>query len=96
MKIVGGQYGCRAVRELRQYFTAYGPIEFTINQEEGRLVAVSSNFRHGSIVTHGSTSQELDQNIEDAILTAFDVPAVYKHQARPRRLNSGEPRYAVA
>ena len=96
IKMTDGQAGQLAVRELRHYFTIYGPIRFTVRQEGGLLVAVSANFHHGNIVTYGKEQKELDQNIEDAILTAFDVPAVYKQEAHLQRLNSEEPLYAVA
>ncbi len=69
--------------ELHQYFRSYGPINFRQEpQDDGSLVAVSENFRCGSIVTHASTLPALDENIKDAILTAFEVPSSYAKEAR--------------
>ena len=64
--------------ELNRYFRMYEPIQFREEeQEDGSTVAISENFRYGSIVTSGKDQQELDENVKDAILTAFEVPSSY-------------------
>lgn len=81
--------------ELHQYFRSYGPIQFRYEkQEDGSFVAVSENFRHGSIVTHAGDRGALDSKIEDAILTAFEVPSSYASEAAVHRV--GEKEYAFA
>lgn len=66
----------RGLFELGEYFRLYGPIEFHYEKgEDGNVVAVSNNFRYGSIVTSGRSAEELDKNIKDAILTSFEVPS---------------------
>src|SRR3989339_1876806 len=63
--------------EASEYFRLNGPIHFEFHQEENEVVAVSDNFRHGSIITAGKNEKELKQNIVDAILTAFEIPSAY-------------------
>ena len=85
----------RGLLEMHEYFKMYGPVKFTYQQENGLIVAVSDNFRYGSIVTSGATAQELDKNIKDAILTAFEIPSSYASEAKINRV--GERReYALA
>lgn len=67
--------------ELLNYFRNNGPIEFEFKKEGGEIVAISNNYRHGTIVTSGKSQEELDNNIQDAILTAFEVPSSYKKEA---------------
>jgi len=67
--------------ELSQYFRNNGPINFDFKNEDGEIVAVSRDFRYGTIVTSAKTEMELDENIKDAILTAFEVPSSYKKEA---------------
>lgn len=71
----------RGLSELNSYFRFNGPINFESHQEEGLIVAVSKNFRYGSIITHGRDMEELDRNIKDAILTSFEVPSSYASEA---------------
>lgn len=60
---------------------AHSPIDFEIsrNEEDGEIFysAKSVNFNGNVIMTTGKTLDELNQNIKDAIFTAFDVPAKY-------------------
>ena len=67
--------------ELNRYFRINDPIHFEYHKEDGVIVAVSSNFLYGSIVTHGRDMEELDRNIKDAILTSFEVPSSYTKEA---------------
>ncbi|MCR4337680.1 MAG: hypothetical protein NUV91_07750 [Candidatus Omnitrophica bacterium] len=68
--------------ELNQYFRNYGPINFSFEkQEDGQFVAVSKDFRYGSIISSAPTEAELDEKVKDAILTAFEVPSSYAKEA---------------
>lgn len=67
--------------ELSDYFRTNGPIKFHYERRGNQLIAVSKNFRCGSIVTSGKNISELEKNIEDAILTSFDVPSSYAEEA---------------
>jgi len=82
--------------ELHQYFRFNDPIEFEFKKEGGEIIAISKNFRHGSIVTSAKTQEELDRNIEDAILTSFDLPSSYKKEAALHRIGQKEHSYAIA
>lgn len=81
--------------ELNHYFRFNGPINFRYEkQEDGSIVAVSDNFRYGSIITHVDRKEELDEKIKDAILTAFEVPSSYAKEAGLHRV--GDKEYAFA
>lgn len=82
--------------ELSQYFRQFGSIKFKFSKEGERLIAVSENYRYGSIVTSGSTPEELDKNIKDAILTSFSVPSSYAKDAKVRREGERSEEYALA
>ncbi|MBP7060654.1 MAG: hypothetical protein KBA91_01600 [Candidatus Moranbacteria bacterium] len=71
----------RELLELNQYFRRNDPINFEFKKEGGLIIGVSTNFRFGSIVSTGKNPAELDKNIKDAILTAFDVPSSYAKEA---------------
>lgn len=72
--------GLAAYRECLQSLSGE-PINFVVSkhQEDGQvfLTAKSVNFAGGAIMTSGKTLEELNQNIKDAIFTAFGVPARY-------------------
>jgi len=75
--------------ELNRYFRLYGSINFKFeNQEDGSIVAVSEDFRYGSIITHAENQAELDEKIKDAILTAFEVPSSYAKEAAVHKVES--------
>lgn len=85
----------RGLAELHHYFRMNDPIEFRYEQQEnGYLVAISQNFRYGSIVTHASNKAELDENVKDAILTAFEIPSSYAKEAGVHQVQ--EKGYAFA
>ena len=65
------------VFELLEYFQCNNPIEFDVNYVNDKFIAVSKNFKNGSIVTSGINCRILNENIEDAILTSFEVPFLY-------------------
>ncbi len=76
--ILGEKNIPKELTELHEYFRSLGPISFTIEtSNDGFLLAKSTNFRYGSMVTSGENMKELDENIKDAILTAFDIPSMY-------------------
>jgi hypothetical protein len=68
----------------------------SINSEKNSIVAVSNNFRYGSIVTSAATQKELDLKIKDAILTAFDVPSAYAKEAGIQRIGETVTEYTTA
>jgi len=85
------------LNELNKYFRHYGPIRFrSEKQDDGTIVAVSDNFIYGSIITSGKDEKELENNIRDAILTAFEVPSSYASEAAIRKIGAGASEYAPA
>ena len=83
--------------ELSEYFRNFGPIHF--EQKKGdndHLIVVSSNFRYGSIIASGKNNKELEKNIRDAILTAFEVPSVYKKEVNLHPVGKFEKSHAFA
>lgn len=92
--LTGRGFVPRGLLDLNEYFRHNGKIVFKFHNENGYIVAVSENFRHGSIVTQGRNLNELDKNIKDAILTAFEIPSSYAAEAKIR--NEKEKEYALA
>jgi hypothetical protein len=86
----------RGLYELDRYFRIHGPINFEEKEEGGVIIARSTDFLQGSIVTFGKDRNELDGNIKDAILTAFEVPSSYAKEAGIRRVGEGNNAYALA
>lgn len=86
----------RGLFELDKYFRLYGGIEFDHIKEGDIIVAKSNNFKQGSIITSGRTMEELDNNIGDAILTAFDVPSSYAKEISLHPVNQEQKKYAIA
>jgi hypothetical protein len=82
--------------EMQRYFRIYGPIHFKYHKEDERTVAVSDNFHFGSIITSGKNAEELDRNIKDAILTAFEIPSAYAKEAKICRADEAVTKYAAA
>ena len=81
--------------ELSQYFRTNGAINFEFKKEAGEIIAISKNYNQGTIITSAKTEEELDENIKDAILTAFEVPSSYKKEASLKRVGQKES-YAFA
>ena len=74
--LLGKEVVPKGLFELHQYFRTYGPINFKAEHSaDGGFIAVSQNFKYGSIVTSADAEINLSQNIQDAVLTAFDVPS---------------------
>ncbi len=81
--------------DLNHYFRTYEAINFrTEKQEHDSIVAISENFRYGTIITQAKNTDELSEKIKNAILTAFEVPSSYSKEAGVRRV--GEHEYAFA
>lgn len=81
--------------DLNHYFRVYGPINFHHEkQEDGSILAISDNFRYGTIITHAENKDLLDEKVKDAILTAFEVPSSYAKEAAVSRIDQKE--YAFA
>lgn len=94
--MTGHDYVPRGLYDLGSYFRNNAPIHFEFKQEDGMWVAVSTNFRQGSIVTYGKNREELDRNIKDAILTAFEIPSSYAKEAQIYRTDEQQMEYALA
>lgn len=86
----------RGLFDLHEYFRLYKQIGFDYHREDGVIVAVSKDFKQGSIVTSGVNNEELDQNIKDAILTVFSVPSSYAAEAGIARVGENREAYALA
>lgn len=86
----------RGLFELNQYFRHYNDISFRYEQgEEGNIIAISENFKYGSIITSGKDSEELDKNIKDAILTSFEIPSSFAHEAGLHRVGHEHERCSL-
>ena len=93
--VLGKKAAPQGLVELNHYFRFYGPINFQFEkQQDGSFVAVSRDFKYGSIITSATRREELDERIKDAILTAFEVPSSYAKEASVHRV--GEKEYAFA
>lgn len=83
--------------DMQKYFRNYGAIVFNLHKEDGMWVAVSENFRFGSIVTFAASEEALDGKIQDAILTSFGIPSSYAKEAGIHRQgNQNVMTYAAA
>jgi len=80
--------------ELNKYFRFNGPIYFEFKHEGEEIIAISKDFRQGSIVTSAKTMEELDENIKDAILTFFDLSSSYKVEADLHKIGQRRGEYA--
>ncbi len=95
-RLVGAPSVPKSLYELDQYFRREGSINFDYFTEDGVMVAVSTDFRYGSIITQGKNIHELDANIKDAILTAFDIPSSYAKEIALHTLGDHATEYALA
>jgi len=85
----------RGLFELGEYFRLYGSINFEHQKGDGVIIAKSTNFRYGSIVTSGKDEKELDKNIKDAILTSFQLPSSYSKEAKICKVGEKQLEYAL-
>ena len=93
--ILGGHTAPQGLVELHYYFRTHEPIRFrNERQEDGSCIAISENFQYGKIITRADCVESLDDQVKDAILTAFDVPFSYAKEAGVHRV--GETEYAFA
>ncbi|MDO8443647.1 MAG: hypothetical protein Q7S78_01515 [Candidatus Azambacteria bacterium] len=86
----------RGLFELSQYCRKFGGIHFDYKKENSEIIAISSGFKLGSIVTSGKDEKELDENIKDAILTFFEIPSSYSKEAKVCKVGEGQREYAIA
>lgn len=98
LKLISGKdFFPHGLVEINRYFRLYGPIHFEYKHENGIIIAISQNFRHGSIITSGKDEKELDKNIRDAILTSFEIPSSYFKEANIINLKENKHKaYALA
>lgn len=94
--LLGSKLVPRGLFESRQYFRFNGPINFKFEKKDGKIIAISQNFRHGVIITSGKNSEELDRKIKDAILTSFEIPSSYAKEASIKKVGQKREEYAVA
>lgn len=87
----------RGLYDSSEYFRMYGAIHFEYDRTKKCIIAKSSNFKWGTIITEGKDDKDLDENIKDAILTAFEIPSSYKKEAGIARVGSQKNKeYAIA
>lgn len=86
----------RELLDLHDYFRLYGPIHFSYDRRGEFIIAESTNFRFGSIITSATNEKELDSNIKDAIMTSFDLPSVYSKEAKIYQEGANKSAYALA
>ena len=88
----------RSLFELQEYFRLYGTIIFENKEGDDGIVAISTNFQYGSIITKRKTVSELEKNIKDAILTAFSVSSAYSKEAKIQKTQGLDKKqeYALA
>ena len=93
--LAGSRFVPQGLFEASEYFRHNGPIKFEFKIENDQHIAISTNFRYGSIVTSGKDVEELEKNIKDAILTSFDIPSSYAKEANILKVGQ-ERGYAFA
>ena len=96
IKVTSGRSLPAGLIEMHSYFRNNGPIKFNQHRKNGLIIAVSSNFIYGSIITSGKNTNELDKNIKDAILTSFEIPSTYAKEAGLYQTGEREREYAIA
>ncbi|MFA6215510.1 MAG: hypothetical protein WC768_03005 [Patescibacteria group bacterium] len=96
LKCFCGELIPRSLLDLSEYFRNYGSINFEYKKSDNSIVAISTNFKFGSIVTSGKNYKELDKKIKDAILTSFEVPSSYAQEAKIQRTDETQKQYALA
>jgi len=85
----------KSVFDVHEYFRIYPAIQFMYKKEHGKYIAISENFRYGSIITSAETIEQLEKEIEDAILTAFEVPSSYAKEVKIHKIGNQERKYAL-
>ena len=82
--------------ELAEYSKEFKSIHFKYEKDNGLIMAKSSDFKFGVILTSAKNWQELDRNIKDAILTAFSIPSSYAKEAKIHKVSTQKEEYAIA
>lgn len=93
--LIGQNVVPRGLFEMDEYFRHNGAINFRREKGDDSIIAISTDFRYGSIITAGKTEEELDKNIKDAILTSFEVPSSYAKEAAIRKVGDRNEKYAL-
>ncbi|MCX6809202.1 MAG: hypothetical protein NTZ65_00370 [Candidatus Berkelbacteria bacterium] len=97
VKVMLGQYSVpRGLFDSREYFRENGFIHFNYEKTNKGIVARSTNFRWGAIITFGKNPRELDRKIKDAILTSFEIPSSYAKEAKIQKVGAEKKGYALA
>lgn len=74
--------------DLHSYFRLYKEVNFEHNVGvDGNIIAVSTDFKYGTIIATAKNLADLNDAIEDAILTAFEVPSSYTQEASIHRVD---------
>lgn len=95
--LLGSKTVPQGLFELSRYGRLFGYIHFKYSKiEDGTIIAVSDNFKLGSIVTSGKNEKELDKNIKDAILTFFEIPLSYSKEVKIYKIGEKQEGYAIA
>lgn len=94
--LLGSKTVPQGLFELSQYCRMFGGIHFDYKKENSEIIAISSGFKLGSIITSGRNEEELDKNIKDAILTFFEIPSSYRKEAKICKVGDGQREYAIA
>lgn len=94
--ISGSNYLPEEVLEAHEYFRHYGAINFKFEKIDNEIMATSTNYKWGLIITSGKNLSDLDRNIKDAILTAFCVPSSYARRLDIKKVNKDKKEYALA
>ncbi len=95
-KLWGKEYVPSGLYELEHYFRIYEPINFKFERKDDEVIAVSTNFKYGSIITSAENEKELDKKIKDAILTSFEIPSSFANKAGLHKVNANQEAYALA
>ena len=61
--LAGSRFVPQGLFEASEYFRHNGPIKFEFKIENDQHIAISTNFRYGSIVTSGKKYQRRDSDI---------------------------------
>lgn len=94
--LLGSDLLPQEVFEASEYFRHFGPINFEFTKDDGLIIATSTNFNCGTIITSGSNLRELDRNIKDAILTSLSVPSTYADKLKISKVDKKQKQYALA
>ncbi len=97
-KFAFGDIVSKGLYELSEYFRENKVINFQNIPSDGCIIAKSTDFKWGTIITEGKDEKDLDENVKDAILTAFEIPSSYTKKSGIRKVGTLKDRreYAIA